>query len=109
MPEQKGINLNVPPNVSPIHADEVMIHRRLKVKKAGDGFTKVGHLRVWFIDSLTNKIVADIQIDRSLAEPLSELFKRETDKLVKELESKQPPEKPKGPAKVSSEETRYIG
>ena len=108
MPE-KGINLSLSPNVMPIQADEAMIHTKIRVKKEGDGVKKIGHLRLWFIDTLANRVVSDIVIDMGLAESLSGLLKRKAAKLAEELKSDRLPEPQKEPATTSSRETSYIG
>ncbi len=109
MPEQKGINLNLSPNVMPIHADEAMIHTKIRAKKDGDGVKKIGHLRIWFIDTLANRVVSDIVIDMGLAESLSGLLKGKTTELIEELKSDKLPEPQKKPATTSGRETSYIG
>ncbi len=106
---QKGISLNMPPGILPIHTDEVMIHRRIKVKKTEKGVKKAGHLRIWFIDSLANKVVADIEMDRGLVETFSVLLKKECENLTEELDSDRIPEMPKKEATATTEEMRYIG
>ncbi len=109
MPEQKGINLNLSPNVMPIHADEAMVHTKIRAKKGSDGVKKIGHLRIWFIDTLANRVVSDIVIDSDLAESLSELLRRKTTELIAELKSDKLPEPQRKPATTSSRETSYIG
>jgi hypothetical protein len=107
--QEKGINLNLSPNVMPIQADEAMIHTKIRAKKEGDGVKKIGHLRIWFIDTLANRVVSDIVVDMGLAESLSALLKRKATELDEELKSDRLPEPHKRPATTSGRETSYIG
>jgi hypothetical protein len=108
MPE-RGINLNLSPNVFPISADEAVVHTKIRVKKDGKEVKKIGHLRIWFIDTLANRVVSDIVIDSGLAESLSGLLARKSSELKEELKSDRLPEPEKRPATTSGRETSYIG
>lgn len=108
MPEQ-GIKLNLSPNVVPIYADEVMVHTKIRAKKEGKGAKKIGHLRIWFVDTLANRVVSDVVIDSGLAESLSGLLARKSAELKEELKSDRLPEPEKKPATTSGRETSYIG
>ena len=106
MNEQQG--LNITPHILPIHADQIIIHQKIGVKKDGKGVKKIGHLRFWFIDGLVKRVMADVVIDPNLADSFLELMKKQVEILKKEMKSDKLPN-PQKPATTGSKEMTYIG
>ena len=106
MPE---LNLNIPPDVKPIYAGEVLVQTPIKYKKSKKGrVEKFGFLKLIFYDPITNTVLANILIDSLAADALGDLLKKSANMLKNELKSDKSPKKIiEAPKKTDSGE--YIG
>src|SRR3989344_5905469 len=110
MEEKKKVNIqlnNMPLQIAPTFADEVMVGTVVKAAKEGNDVRKEGNVRLNFIDMFRRQSVADIVISHITARNLVKILQDNVTNLETELKSKELP-KQKIEEK-STESLSYIG
>ncbi|MFH1212183.1 MAG: hypothetical protein V1659_04640 [Candidatus Woesearchaeota archaeon] len=115
-----GLNLQIPPDVKPVYADDAILLNAMKVsvnKEAKkDSVTKIPKLEILFYDRNTKTVVSRIVVDILTGKALGQILLADTEKLLKDMKSSDIPEelskpKPKQDNEPSStsREHDYIG
>ena len=106
---QKQVQIQVDPTIKPLFADKVMVATLLQSSKEKDENGKIrkeGHVRIGFIDGMTNRVITDVVIGLMTAKDLTKILDDNIKKLDEELKSGEPPKMPK--ITTTTETPEYI-
>ncbi len=98
--EQKELNLNMPPDVKPIYADEANVVAGLKVNiekndKGKEVITKTGNINIIFFDNTTKAVVSRVVVDPITAKNLANQLKANAENIMTEIKSDKIPQQMK--------------
>jgi len=114
----QGFNLQIPPDVKPVYADDAVLLNAMKFnvdKDKKNKVTKIPKLEVLFYDRSTRTVVSRVVFDVLTAKALGKILLADADKLLKDMKTDKIPKnvQPKvnpidGPPSTSHQHD-YIG